>query len=161
MSFLTRLPLSVKRSYRFPKVYNRFSPARWFTSISSQGPPPDSGNDNDTDFGSQYSFKESEIGGNRTGQDGLLLMAYTCAKCDTKQARTFSRHSYEHGVVLIRCQSCDSLHLIADNLGWFEDEKVNIEEIMRRKEGSQEVVRTNITDQAVEIVEEREIVEEE
>ena len=76
-------------------------------------------------------------------------MAYTCAKCDTKQARTFSKHSYEHGVVLIRCESCDSLHLIADNLGWFEDEKVNIEEIMRRKGDD---VKTNITDQAVEFV---------
>ena len=74
-------------------------------------------------------------------------MAYTCGKCGHKQARTFSRKSYEEGVVLIRCENCDSLHLIADNLGWFEDESVNIEQIMARKG---EKVQTNITDEAVE-----------
>ena len=76
------------------------------------------------------------------------MMAYTCGKCESKQARTFSRHSYEQGVVLIRCESCDSLHLVADNLGWFEDDKVNIETIMKRKG---ENVKTNITEQGVEI----------
>jgi protein import protein ZIM17 len=32
---------------------------------------------------------------------------------------------------LIRCEGCDNLHLIADNLGWFKDEKTNIEKIMQ------------------------------
>ena len=31
-----------------------------------------------------YTFKEEDIKGNRGGQDGLLLMAYTCGVCDTK-----------------------------------------------------------------------------
>jgi protein import protein ZIM17 len=53
-------------------------------------------------------------------------MAFTCVKCETKQARTFSKESYEKGVVLVRCEGCDKLHLIADNLGWFNDEKTNI-----------------------------------
>jgi len=35
--------------------------------------------------------------------------------------------------VLIRCETCNSLHLIADNLGWFNDEKSNIETIMEEK----------------------------
>ena len=30
------------------------------------------------------------------------------------------------GVVLVRC-ACDKLHLIADNLGWFDDKRTNIE----------------------------------
>ena len=77
-------------------------------------------------------------------------MAYTCGVCDHKQARTFSKHSYEKGVVLIRCENCDSLHLIADNLGWFRDEKVNIEQIMKEKGDS---VHTNVTDEAVEFSE--------
>jgi len=75
------------------------------------------------------------------------LIAYTCGKCETQQARTFSRHSYEKGVVLIRCESCDSLHLIADNLGWFRDKKVNIEALMKEKGES---VTTNFTTSGIE-----------
>jgi len=52
----------------------------------------------------------------------MLMMMYTCAVegCGTKQARTFSKDSYNLGVVLLRCEGCNNLHLIADNLGWFE-----------------------------------------
>lgn len=60
-------------------------------------------------------------------------MAFTCGKCETKQARTFSKDSYDKGVVMLRCGGCDSLHLVADNLGWFRDGKTNIEDIMREK----------------------------
>ena len=68
-------------------------------------------------------------------------MMYTCAVegCGTKQARVFSKQSYESGVVLLRCEGCNNLHLVADNLGWFEEDGVykgknlNIEEIMRQK----------------------------
>ena len=35
--------------------------------------------------------------------------------------------------MLIRCEGCDNLHLIADNLGWFRDEGVNIEQLMKEK----------------------------
>ena len=35
--------------------------------------------------------------------------------------------------MLLRCETCNSLHLIADNLGWFNDEKSNIETIMEEK----------------------------
>ena len=40
----------------------------------------------------------------------------------------------------MRCPGCESLHLIADNLGWFDDEKVNIETIMQEKGQSVGVV---------------------
>ena len=42
-------------------------------------------------------------------------------------------------MVLIRCDGCDNLHLIADNLGWFENDgvykgnNINIETIMKDK----------------------------
>ena len=42
-------------------------------------------------------------------------------------------------MVLIRCEGCDNLHLIADNLGWFENDgvykgkNINIETIMKDK----------------------------
>ncbi len=57
-------------------------------------------------------------------------MMFTCNVCQTKASRTFSKDAYSKGVVLIRCEGCDNLHLIADNLGWFRDEKVNIEQLM-------------------------------
>lgn len=61
-----------------------------------------------------------------------MELHYTCGVCELRSAKQFSRVSYERGVVIIRCSGCQSLHLIADNLGWFGDEK-NIEEIMRKK----------------------------
>jgi len=76
-------------------------------------------------------------------------MAFTCSKCETKQARTFSKESYEKGVVLLRCEGCDNLHLIADNLGWFRDEKVNIQKIMEEKG---EKLTTNVSDEGIEFV---------
>lgn len=47
-------------------------------------------------------------------RDRNLAMAFTCGKCDTRSVKTFSRHSYEHGIVLVSavCQSwnepCDT-----------------------------------------------------
>jgi protein import protein ZIM17 len=69
------------------------------------------------------------------------MLMYTCAVdgCGTKQVRMFSKSSYERGVVLVRCDGCDNLHLIADNLGWFSQdgapsgEPLNIETILRQK----------------------------
>ena len=59
-------------------------------------------------------------------------MAYTCKVCDTKQARSFTKNAYHNGVVLVRCEGCNNNHLIADNLGWFEDDPVNVENLMER-----------------------------
>ncbi len=61
------------------------------------------------------------------------MIMYTCGVCEHRQARTFSKDSYTKGVVLLRCEGCDNLHLIADNLGWFRDEAVNIEDLMKEK----------------------------
>ncbi|CAF1090070.1 unnamed protein product [Adineta ricciae] len=46
---------------------------------------------------------------------------FRCKVCNHTLQKTFTRQSYEHGVVIIRCDSCSNLHLIADNLGWFKD----------------------------------------
>ncbi len=68
---------------------------------------------------------------------------YTCGVCENKAARSFSKKAYHEGVVLIRCESCDSLHLIADNLGWFEDNPVNVEDLMKRKGESVVTIKNN------------------
>ena len=60
-------------------------------------------------------------------------MIFTCTVCETRSSRSFTKKAYNEGVVLIRCETCDGLHLVADNLGWFNDHKSNIETIMEEK----------------------------
>ena len=56
--------------------------------------------------------------------EGTLYLEFTCNKCEFRSKKTISKQAYQEGVVLIRCDGCENLHLIADNLGWFRDEKV-------------------------------------
>lgn len=63
---------------------------------------------------------------------------FRCQICDHTLQKTFTRQSYEKGVVIIRCDSCENLHLIADNLGWFKDltndgKFKNVAEMLRAK----------------------------
>lgn len=64
--------------------------------------------------------------------DRHLHLVYTCSKCDTRAVKSFSKTAYERGVVIITCPGCDARHLIADNLGWFGEER-NIEQILAKK----------------------------
>mmetsp|Transcript_30100 Transcript_30100/g.84982 ORF Transcript_30100/g.84982 Transcript_30100/m.84982 type:complete len:185 (-) Transcript_30100:448-1002(-) len=57
--------------------------------------------------------------GRRPGEGRDLMMVFTCKVCETRAVKSMSRHSYEKGVVLVRCPGCQNLHLIADHLGWF------------------------------------------
>jgi hypothetical protein len=65
-----------------------------------------------------------------------LFLQFTCGPCDTTVQKMVTRHSYERGVVIVRCDGCENLHLIADHLGWFEDESRTIEDIVASKGGS-------------------------
>eukprot|EP01126_Amoeba_proteus_P004278 TRINITY_DN11440_c0_g1_i2.p1 TRINITY_DN11440_c0_g1~~TRINITY_DN11440_c0_g1_i2.p1 ORF type:complete len:147 (-),score=23.34 TRINITY_DN11440_c0_g1_i2:78-518(-) len=71
-----------------------------------------------------------------------LGIVFTCTVCQHRCGKTFSYLSYTKGVVIITCPGCSKHHLIADNLGWFRDQPVNIE--ILAKERGQEVRR--ITD---------------
>jgi len=57
----------------------------------------------------------------------------TCNVCGHKIVKTFTKKAYHNGVVIIICDNCDSNHLIADNLGWFRDDPVNIEDLAQEK----------------------------
>jgi hypothetical protein len=59
-------------------------------------------------------------------------MVFTCTACNTRAVKSFSRHAYEKGVVIVTCPGCQSKHLIADNLGWFGD-NTTVEQILEEK----------------------------
>ena len=59
-------------------------------------------------------------------------MVFTCNACETRAVKTFSRHAYEKGIVIVTCPGCENKHLIADNLGWFGD-NTNVEKLLAEK----------------------------
>ena len=75
----------------------------------------------------------NNIQGTKHSESGYMVASFVCKKCDIRNTKKFSKLSYQEGIVIIRCDCCKNLHLIADNLGWFEDSNVNIEDLMKRK----------------------------
>jgi endonuclease/exonuclease/phosphatase family metal-dependent hydrolase len=62
-----------------------------------------------------------------------MTMIFTCNVCMTRSAKTFHKFTYQRGVVIVRCEACKTLHLVADHLGWFEGAQKTIEEILAAK----------------------------
>ncbi|XP_013417310.1 DNL-type zinc finger protein [Lingula anatina] len=98
----------------------------WCSGKNDVGTGAPDKNDVDSDVSSDTQDEES------LGQvKPRLAMVFTCKVCSTRAAKTFSKLAYEKGIVIIRCPGCESLHLIADNLGWFKHfEHRNVEEML-------------------------------
>jgi mitochondrial protein import protein ZIM17 len=77
-------------------------------------------------------------------------MIYTCKVCTTRNSQTISKLAYTKGVVIVRCSGCKNNHLVADNLGWFRDNKVNIEDLLKEK--GEEVTKVSLGNDIFELV---------
>jgi hypothetical protein len=57
-------------------------------------------------------------------------LARTCLRRGPTHALQLA---YSSGVVLVRCPGCRNLHLVADHLGYFEDDAVDVEGLLRSR----------------------------
>jgi hypothetical protein len=64
-----------------------------------------------------------------------MIIGFTCKVCNARSYKAMGKKSYNEGVVIIKCESCKNLHLMADHLGWFDSMKNigTIEDILREK----------------------------
>lgn len=76
----------------------------------------------------------ADVPGAKVAAAGDLMIAmFTCKICETRTARTISKTSYTRGTVLVRCPGCKGLHLLADHLGFVDDNSVTAEELLAAK----------------------------
>ena len=65
-----------------------------------------------------------------------MIIGFTCKVCSFRSYKAMSKQAYSKGVVIIKCDGCKSMHLIADHLGWFDSTKGpvgTIEDILKEK----------------------------
>ena len=86
-------------------------------------------------FNFLFQALSTAIKGIRAPNKENYVIQFTCKQCDNRLTRMFSKHAYHKGIVLIQCDKCSGNHLIADNIGWFNNngKKENIEEILKSK----------------------------
>jgi hypothetical protein len=64
-----------------------------------------------------------------------MIIGFTCKVCSTRSYKQMSKLAYTKGVVLMKCDGCKNVHLIADHLGWFDSQRKvgTIEDILKEK----------------------------
>ena len=122
--------LSLRSLRRFPNIMTRM--ACYFSS----GPLEVVGEGPSQSHATTPPSQSPLPGVNSGGEDGFYLLMFTCTKCDTRTARRISKSGYHTGSVLVRCPGCLNLHLVSDHLGFFNDDKVDAEALLRGEEGT-------------------------
>ncbi|TIC36951.1 zf-DNL-domain-containing protein [Wallemia mellicola] len=90
--------------------------------------------------------------------DPRLRISFTCTvtDCGERSTHEFSKNSYTKGIVIVQCPGCKNRHLIADNLGWFNQPATGegtlrtVEDLMKAKG---EKVRKGVLQQGGETIE--------
>nr|VZI49177.1 unnamed protein product [Spirometra erinaceieuropaei] len=115
-------------------------PGRWITGLSGQRtvqacplPPAPTFLSSSRHFcsnlpgdlvceGPHESNIETPDGESIVESDKNMSIEFTCNKCKNRTKKYFSKLAYTKGLVIIRCPSCQALHLIADNIGWIKEQ---------------------------------------
>jgi len=100
--------------------YSSRSAAPVSSSGGGGGGPEDATRADDAPAAGDPPQTDAAIPGTERGGPTMAII-FTCNVCETRSAKRFTKNAYENGVVVVRCPGCQSLHLIADRLGWFED----------------------------------------
>ncbi len=122
--------INFKFCFKMLNKHNKYQFNQYMTQrLSSSNKDP---NLEETTEDTKIQINYNNIKGVKNGDSNHYIIQFTCKKCDHRTTRMFTKRSYHHGIVLIKCEGCEGIHLIADNLGWFEDTSVNIEMIIER-----------------------------
>lgn len=74
----------------------------------------------------------SDVPGATKGDEFMIAM-FTCKVCETRSARKISKIAFHHGSVLVRCPGCKNLHVLSDHQGFFDDNEIDIEKMLRER----------------------------
>lgn len=75
-----------------------------------------------------------------------LAAVFTCKVCGTRSIKQFTEHAYTFGVVIATCGGCKNKHLLADRLGYFDDQDIDLERITRENGEHLTTVTTGTTE---------------
>jgi protein import protein ZIM17 len=111
-------------------------------TASSEVESTDSSTSESVHSDNSQSKQPFEIPGAQKGGRKLAIV-FTCTVCDTRSAKQFTEQAYQNGVVLVRCPGCENLHLIADRLGYFQQEDWDLESLVQQKGAKVRTVTDN------------------
>lgn len=60
-------------------------------------------------------------------------LTFTCKPCKHRSTHQVSKQGFHHGTVIIKCPSCQNMHVFADHMKIFSDNSFTIEDLMREK----------------------------